>query len=190
MIALAWGLAALSALLLALFLARGRMAAGLFFDALALGVALGAAVAVALAPFELRTNPLHFSALAMSFLFAGGPESAVKMIGVAAFLRRHWRARDASQVVFAGGALGLAFAGLEDLLYLAGAGSGWAALAVERALTAVPFHVFEGLTGAYFVAVRPKLALPAWAGLAAIHGAYDFAVFAGAPPSFHEIVGN
>ena len=50
MIALAWGLAALSALLLALFLARGRMAAGLFFDALALGVALGAAVAVALAP--------------------------------------------------------------------------------------------------------------------------------------------
>ena len=87
--------------------------------------------------------------------------------------------------MFAAGALSLAFAALEDAFYIGNAGAGWTTLAVARALTAMPFHVFEGLAGGFVVAsLRPglpgvALGLAAWMGLAAIHGIYDFAAFAG-----------
>jgi tetratricopeptide (TPR) repeat protein len=190
---------AASAALIALFLARGRMAGRLYLDALAVGLTLGAAVAVALAPFELRTNALHFSPQTMAFLFAGLPEEGVKLVGVAAFLRGHYLARGRGDVVFAAGALSLGFAALEDIFYLGAGGAGWTTLAVERALTAVPFHVFVGLAGGYVVAsLRPgfggvALGAAAWIGLAAIHGVYDFAAFAGssgaaAPEAFRRLV--
>ncbi|MDE3175342.1 MAG: PrsW family intramembrane metalloprotease, partial [Pseudomonadota bacterium] len=176
-----------AAALLALLLWRGGLRGRLFLDALAIGATLGAAVAVALTPFELRVNPLRFSPQTLAFLFAGLPEEGVKMIGVAAFLRPHYLARDRRDVVYAAGALSLGFAALENLFYLANAGSGWAALAVVRALTAMPFHVCEGLAGGYVVASAAAngrgvvAAVAGWLGLAAIHGVYDFAVFAGAP---------
>ena len=184
---LGWALTPAAAALLALLLWRGGLRGRLYLDALAVGVTLGAAVAVALAPFALRANPQHFSPQTLAFLLAGLPEEGVKMIGVAAFLRAHYLARDRRDVVFAAGALSLGFAALENIFYLANAGSGWAALAIVRALTAMPFHVCEGLAGGYIVAsVRPGApgvvaAVAGWLGLAAIHGAYDFAVFAGAP---------
>jgi len=182
---LAAAVTAASAALIALFLARGRIAGRLYLDALAIGVTLGAAVATALAPFDLRANPLHFSAQTMAFLFAGLPEEGVKLVGVAAFLRGHYLARRRRDVVFAAGALSLAFAALEDAFYIGNAGAGWTTLAVARALTAMPFHVFEGLAGGFVIAsLRPgwrgaALGLCAWMGLAAIHGLYDFAAFAG-----------
>jgi tetratricopeptide (TPR) repeat protein len=184
---LAWGAAAGAAALLALMLARGRMAGRLYLEALALGLTLGAVTAAALAPFELRANPLHFSAATLAFLFAGLPEEGIKLAGAAAFLRAHYLARGRADVVFAAGAMGLGFAGLENLFYLANAGAGWATLAYDRALTAVPFHVFSALAaGAVAARLKPgaggvALGLAAWAGLAAIHGLYDFSVFAGAP---------
>ncbi|HXT07196.1 MAG TPA: hypothetical protein VN715_09690 [Roseiarcus sp.] len=190
---------AASAALIALLLARGRIAGRLYVDALAIGLTLGAAVAVALAPFDLRANPLHFSAQTMAFLFAGLPEEGVKLVGVAAFLRRHYLARRRRDVVFAAGVLSLAFAALEDVFYIGAAGAGWTTLAVERALTAMPFHVFAGLAGGFVVAsLRPGwrgvgLGVAAWMGLAAIHGVYDFAAFAGsssaaAPAAFRRFV--
>ena len=140
---LTWATAPASAALLGLFLWRGRLPGRLFVDALAIGVTLGAAVAAALAPFDLKDNPLHFSPLTLAFLFAGLPEEGVKMLGVAAFLRRITSPRDRRDVVFAAGALSLGFAALENVFYLANAGAGWATLAVERAVTAMPFHVFR-----------------------------------------------
>src|SRR6185437_5621838 len=106
------------------------IAGRLYVDALAIGLTLGAAVAVALAPFDLRANPLHFSAQTMAFLFAGLPEEGVKLVGVAAFLRRHYLARRRRDVVFAAGVLSLAFAALEDVFYIGAAGAGWTTLAV------------------------------------------------------------
>jgi len=184
----AWSAAPASAGLLALFLWRGRMPGRLYLDALAIGLALGAAVAVALAPFDLRTNPLRLSPQTLAFVFAALPEEGVKLLGAAAFLRPHYLARDRRDVVFAAGALSLGFAALENLFYLANAGSGWAPLAFERALTATPFHVFTGLAAGFAIARRPSLAtaLLAWLGLAAVHGAYDFAVFASAPGAAPE----
>ena len=184
---LAWVMAPAAAALLALLLWRGGLRGRLLLDAFAIGATLGAAVAVALAPFALRANPLHFSPQTLAFLFAGLPEEGVKMIGVAAFLRAHYLARDRREIVYAAGALSLGFAALENIFYLANAGSGWAALAVVRALTAMPFHVCEGLAGGFVVAsLRPGApgvvaAVGGWLGLATIHGVYDFAVFAGAP---------
>ena len=187
MMPLGWATAPAAAALLALLLWRGGLRGRLYLDALAIGATLGAVIAVALAPFELRANPLHFSPQTLAFLFAGLPEEGVKMIGVAAFLRAHYLAGDRRDVVYAAGALSLGFAALENIFYLANAGAGWAALAVVRALTALPFHVCEGLAGGYVVAsLRPgargaAAAVVGWLGLAAIHGVYDFAVFAGAP---------
>ncbi len=197
--ALAWAIAPASAALLAFFLWRGALLGRLFVDALAIGVTLGAAIAVALAPFDLRDNPMRFAPQTLAFLFAGLPEEGVKMLGVAAFLRGHFRARSRRDVVFAAGALSLGFSALENVFYLANAGAGWATLAVERALTATPFHVCEGLAGGYVVARLSRgprgfaLGLLAWLGLAAIHGVYDFAVFAGAssgaaPAGFARLV--
>jgi len=197
---LAWATAPASAALIAYFLWRGRLSGRLFLDALAIGVTLGAAVAFAETPFDLRADPLRFSPQTIAFLFAGLPEEGVKMLGVAAFLRTHWLARDRRDVTLAAGALSLGFSALENIFYLANANGGWAALGVDRALTATPFHVFLGLAGGFVVAsVRPggfgvALGLAAWIGLAAIHGVYDFAVFAGAtgahpPEVFQRIIG-
>ena len=183
---LAWAIAPGSIALLAYLLWRGGLSGRLLLEALAIGATLGSAIGFAEAPFDLKTNPLHFAPQTIAFLFAGLPEEGMKMLGVAAFLRTHWLARDRRDVVLAAGALSLGFSALENIFYLAGAQSGWAALALERALTATPFHVFEGLAGGFVVAsVRPgafgiALTLAAWIGLAAIHGVYDFAVFAGA----------
>jgi tetratricopeptide (TPR) repeat protein/RsiW-degrading membrane proteinase PrsW (M82 family) len=183
---LAWATAPASIALLAYLLWRGGLSGRLLLDALAIGATLGSAIGFAEAPFDLKINPLHFAPQTIAFLFAGLPEEGMKMLGVAAFLRAHWLARDRRDVVLAAGALSLGFSALENIFYLAGAQSGWATLALERALTATPFHVFEGLAGGFVVAsVRPgafgfALALAAWIGLAAIHGVYDFAVFSGA----------
>jgi lipoprotein NlpI len=183
-----------SALWLALLLARRGLQGRLFLDALALGVTLGAAVAFAEAPFDLRRNPLHFAPETMAFLFAGLPEEGVKMLGAAAFLRTHWLCRSRRDVTLATGALSLGFAALENVFYLANGGAGSAALAVDRALTAMPFHVFEGLAGGFVVAsVSPNalglgIGLIAWLGIAAVHGLYDFAVFAGADGAAPRLV--
>jgi predicted Zn-dependent protease len=184
---IAWGAAAASAGLIALLLARGRLPWRLFLDALAIGLTLGAAVSVALAPFDLRANPLHFSALTLAFGFAGLPEEGVRLLGVSAFLRGHYLARDQRDIVFAAGALSLGFAALENLFYLANAGGGWATLSLARAVTAMPLHLFLGLAAGLVVARLPAgwrgaaLGAAAWLVLASIHGVYDFAVFAGAP---------
>jgi lipoprotein NlpI/RsiW-degrading membrane proteinase PrsW (M82 family) len=191
---LAWATAPASIALLAYLLWRGGLSGRLLLEALAIGATLGSAIGFAEAPFDLKANPLHFSPQTIAFLFAGLPEEGMKMLGVAAFLRAHWLARDRRDVVLAAGALSLGFSALENTFYLAGAQSGWATLALERALTATPFHVFEGLAGGFVVAsVGPGalgivLALAAWIGLAAIHGVYDFAVFSGAAGAHLPVV--
>lgn len=184
----AWSAALASAAVLALFLARLGLRGRLFGDALAIGATLGATVALMLAPFDLRTNPFHFAPATVAFVFAGAPEEAIKLLGAFAFLRGHFRASERRDVVLAAGALGLGFATLENLFYLANAGEGWAMLAAQRALTAGPFHVLLGLAGGLAAARAPTslagaaLGVAAGVGLAAIHGAYDFAVLAGAAP--------
>jgi tetratricopeptide (TPR) repeat protein len=184
----AWSAALASAAVLAMFLARLGLQGRLFSDALAIGATLGATTALILAPFDLRTNPFHFAPATVAFLFAGAPEEAIKFLGAVAFLRGHFRVRNARDVVLASGALGLGFATLENLFYLANAGGAWATLAAERALTAGPFHVLLGLAGGFAAARLPAtfggaaLGVATGAGLAAIHGAYDFAVLAGAAP--------
>lgn len=184
----AWSAALGSAGVLALFLARLGLRGRLFGDALAIGATLGATVALALAPFDLRANPFHFAPATVAFAFAGAPEEAIKLLGAFAFLRGHFRAASGRDVVLASGALGLGFATLENLFYLADAGEAWATLAAQRALTAGPFHVLLGLAGGFAAARAPAslagaaLGIAAGVGLAAIHGAYDFAVLAGAAP--------
>jgi predicted Zn-dependent protease len=190
----AWSAALASAAVLALFLTAAGLRGRLFLDALAIGATLGSTVALVLAPFALKANPYHFSPATLAFGFAGAPEEGIKLLGIAAFLRGHFRARDRRDVALAAGALALGFGGLENLFYLAQAGTDWAALALERALTAQPFHVMLGLAGGYAVARAPRgvaggaWGLAIWAGLAATHGLYDYGVFAAAdpPPAFRQ----
>jgi hypothetical protein len=88
-------------------------------------------------------------------LFAAMPEEAIK-VSIIALLSL--RARDFDEpmdgVVY-GAAVGLGFAALENILYVAGGGEHWQSIAVVRGVLSVPFHGAVGvIAGAYIARAR------------------------------------
>jgi RsiW-degrading membrane proteinase PrsW (M82 family) len=126
-------------------------------------------------------------------LFAGIPEEALK-VSIIAILAL--RARDFDEpmdgVVY-GAAVGLGFAALENVGYLAGTGTHWGGLAVIRGVLSVPFHGALGaIAGAYIARVRfggalgghahspssrNRLLIKAWLVPMVVHGLFDGALF-------------
>jgi len=178
---LALGETALGVALLALFLFRMGLPWRLGLDAASAGVALSATVSVV--KTALQTHPA--SAFTEAFFVAGLPEEAIKLLGTAAFLRNHARARGLRDITLAAGALALGAAADENFVYIAQAGASWS-ITLERASAAAP-HVLLGLAGGYVVARAPAnargfaLCVAAWLGLAFLHGLYDFVAFATRP---------
>lgn len=90
-----------------------------------------------------------------ALLFAAAPEEAIK-VSIIALLSL--RARDFDEpmdgVVY-GAAVGLGFAGLENILYLIGNHDHWQSVAVIRGVLSVPFHGAVGvIAGAYLARAR------------------------------------
>jgi len=99
-----------------------------------------------------------------ALLFAAIPEEALK-VSIIALLAL--RARDFDEpmdgVVY-GAAVGLGFAALENILYLAGAKDHWQSVAVMRGVLSVPFHGALGaIAGAFIARARFGQALGAHA---------------------------
>jgi RsiW-degrading membrane proteinase PrsW (M82 family)/lipoprotein NlpI len=175
----------LSGLLLALMIARlsqGEFSVALFRAGASLGVVMGLLILVAEAPFNLPVNVRVIPPVISAFALAGFPEEAVKFAAVFFFLRPHYLARTHRALVLGAAAVGLGFALTEDLLYIAKAGSQWGAIAAERALSAVPVHVFLAVIGGFAIARSALSATPAraFARVAAaylaaslLHGLYD-----------------
>jgi RsiW-degrading membrane proteinase PrsW (M82 family) len=81
-------------------------------------------------------------------------------------------------------AIGAGFAALENALYVVDAGSDWATVALSRMLTAIPFHMANGLIAGLLIwrASRSGSALGLLGALAIVvllHGAYDAPLFLG-----------
>jgi protease PrsW len=163
-------------------------------------VLFGALSAVAAAFLEFALQKLiplasdtWIAAYQNGLLFAAVPEEALK-VSIIAILAL--RARDFDEpmdgVVY-GAAVGLGFAALENVGYLAGNGTNWQTLAVVRGVLSVPFHGALGaIAGAYIARARfggalgghahhpssrRRLLIKAWLVPMVLHALFDGALF-------------
>jgi RsiW-degrading membrane proteinase PrsW (M82 family) len=127
-------------------------------------------------------------AYARALLFAGLPEELLKVSIIAAVARRARDFDEPMDGVVYGTAVGLGFAALENIAYVAG-NAHWAAVAVVRGILSVPFHGALGaIAGAYLARARfggalggqitdrrrrQRLLLSAWLIPIALHTLYD-----------------
>ncbi len=131
-----------------------------------------------LRPF--RAGPI-FSGLFSAFLAAAVPEEILKYRVITRYSAKLKAFNEPMDGVVYGAAASLGFAALENFLYVAQ--GGWA-VAIGRALTAVPSHACLGAIMGYYVGqarFNPQSARPAEHGLLSaiiLHGLYDFPLLA------------
>jgi protease PrsW len=160
-------------------------------------VGLGAlsGIPVALLEFWLQRHvPISGSQLLAPYetalFFAGIPEETVKVSIIAAMALRARDFDEPMDGVVYGTAVGLGFAALENLFYVAG-NMHWAFVAVTRGVLSVPFHGALGaIAGAYIARARfgsvmahrgpwhrPRMLMSAWLIPVVLHTAFDGSLF-------------
>lgn len=121
--------------------------------------------------------------LFVAYVQAGFCEELVKLLVVLFFIYRHHRFDEVADGIVYTITASLGFACLENILYVVGKPF---AVAVARALTAVPFHaVCSGIMGYYvgrarftkFKSLEIRLILTGLILSVLIHGTYDFLLF-------------
>src|ERR1700720_2172437 len=85
-----------------------------------------------------------------ALLVASVPEEALKFLVLVAIAERHVDVRRRQDILLLSLAVGLGFAALENLFYVAAPGD-WQRVALARAATAVPSHGIDGLAMGAFV---------------------------------------
>ncbi len=128
-------------------------------------------------------------ALWQALIDAGGraavPEELAKFLMVWLVIRLS-KDCDSGGDLFCGAILvGLGFAALENVLYIARASSNWAVIGTIRGLMAIPGHTIDGMFMGYFLALWWRKALPAVVAVLlalvlpiAAHTLYDFPLMA------------
>jgi RsiW-degrading membrane proteinase PrsW (M82 family) len=164
--------------------------------ALLLGV-LSAMVAVVVELWLQRHLPVArgtlLAVVEKAVLLAAIPEEVLKVSLIAALVLRSRDFDEPMDGVVYGTAVGLGFAMLENLFYVA-AGPNWQGVAVLRGVLSVPLHgAFGAIAGAYIARARfsgilgsgrgarwrrPRLFASALLVPTALHGVFDTAVFA------------
>jgi RsiW-degrading membrane proteinase PrsW (M82 family) len=129
------------------------------------------------ADFQFIDNP-YLAGLAKAFWGAALPEELLKFLVVAGYCMRHKAFDERMDGMVYGAVASLGFAAMENVLYVSGADL---ALAVSRALTAVPCHAFLGAIMGFYVgqarfdSKNRGRYLALGLGMAIIlHGLYDF----------------
>ena len=161
------------------------------------GLAALSAIPVAfLELWLMRHLPIAGGALLADYetalLLAGIPEETVKISIIAAVALRARDFDEPMDGVVYGTAVGLGFAAVENLLYVA-SDTHWAAVALLRAVLSVPFHGALGaIAGAYIARARfggalgahsgqrwrrPRLFLTAWLVPVVLHTLFDAPLF-------------
>jgi protease PrsW len=161
-------------------------------------VALGAVAALIVGVIEtglteipVSANPL-LGTIETTLFFVAIPEETSKIAIIAWFALRSREFDEPMDGVVYGTAVGLGFAALENIFYLAG-DADWALLAIMRGLLTVPFHGALGaIAGAYIAMARfggalgannrdhhrrARLLLLAWLIPVVLHAAFDTATF-------------
>ena len=126
-------------------------------------------------------------------LFAAIPEEALKVSIIAVLALRARDFDEPMDGVVYGAAVGLGFAALENVGYLAGTGPNWGGLAIIRGVLSVPFHGALGaIAGAYIARARfggalgghahdpssrRRLLIKAWLIPMLLHGLFDGGLF-------------
>jgi protease PrsW len=157
----------------------------------ALAALIVGVIETGLTEIPVSANPL-LGTIETTLFFVAIPEESAK-IGIIAWIALRSREFDEPMdgVVY-GTAVGLGFAALENVFYLAG-DADWALLAIMRGLLTVPFHGALGaIAGAYIARARfggalgannrdhyrrPRLLLLGWLIPVVLHAAFDTATF-------------
>ena len=140
-----------------------------------------------LAHLPVAANP-WLAAYQFATLLAGIPEETVKVSLIALIALRARDFDEPMDGVVYGAAVGLGFAAVENLGYVAGAPN-WVSVAIMRAIMSVPFHGALGaIAGAYIARARfggalganigdrwrrPRLFLLAWLVPVILHSVFD-----------------
>jgi len=163
-------------------------------------LALGAVSAVAAAIVEIALKqvvPLPadpwLSANVTALFLAGIPEESLKVPLIAAIALRSRDFDEPMDGVVYGTAVGLGFAALENVGYVAGADAQWHTVAIWRSLLSVPLHgAFGAIAGAYIARARfagvlgsgrgqrwhrQRLFAMAWLVPTVLHTLFDASVF-------------
>lgn len=154
---------------------------GWLLAAVGLGVLAGPAVLLInlIALPEISTDTF-LGALTSSFVNAAIPEECVKFLALW-FLARRCRHFDEmfDGIVYAV-CIGMGFAGLENVLYVAGAEGDWIIVGISRALMSVPMHYFFAIIMGTFFSLgwfdeknRTLFMSTALAVPILVHGLYD-----------------
>lgn len=120
-----------------------------------------------------------FGTTAMAFLVAAIPEETFKLLALWLVLRKNPYFDEHYDGIVYAVCVGLGFAAIENVFYVLGDENNWVAVAVSRALLAVPGHyAFAVLMGYYysvyhFVDRSPKVACCILLVPVAAHGIYD-----------------
>jgi RsiW-degrading membrane proteinase PrsW (M82 family) len=161
-------------------------------------VAFGALAALVVGVVETVLTEIPVSAhpllgtIETTLFFVAIPEETAKIAIIAWIALRSRDFDEPMDGVVYGTAVGLGFAALENIFYLAG-DADWALLAIMRGLLTVPFHGALGaIAGAYIARARfggalgansrdhyrrPRLLLLAWLIPVVLHAAFDTATF-------------
>jgi RsiW-degrading membrane proteinase PrsW (M82 family) len=129
-----------------------------------------------------------------AFLTAAGPEEFFKFVVVAGYCARHKEFDEPMDGVVYGAVASLGFATLENILYVS---SGGLAVAIMRAILAVPCHAFMGAIMGYFVgqakfrpAEKGKLLALGYFVPFLLHGLYDWPLLASKSAAEAASAGN
>jgi len=170
----------------AFFLAvyRGRLSLELGAEALGLGV-VAAMIVASLAllaghPMMASATPIRAAAFE-ALLVAAVPEELAKFAVLWLFVRRHEDCETGGDLFCAAVLVGLGFAGVENVGYVADAGSKWIAAGSLRGILPVPGHAVFGILMGHFLAQMQRGRMSAGAAIAlalavpmAAHALYDF----------------
>lgn len=152
---------------------------------LGFSVAIPTAAIVAIyAPLIAGIENFRLYAAAVALFEAAGPEEAGKYLVVLFFLMRHEDLRRPADALMLTICMALGFATIENLYYVVGS-ENWTGTAMLRAVTAVPMHATIAVVMGYYATqslLRPerrrRLLVYMWVWPFALHGLYDYPVFA------------
>lgn len=122
-----------------------------------------------------------FRAFNMAFWGAAIPEECAKLLMLWLVVRKNPHFDERMDGIVYAVCVGMGFAGLENMVYINGAGGDWIGVGIVRALMAVPGHYYDAVFMGYFFALywfdpqrRINNLLYALGSAILAHGIYDF----------------
>ncbi len=156
-----------------------QLAKGVFYGVLSVFASMVLSVPALASGLVPENYTSAMGAVFHAFGAAAIPEETAKLFFLWLLLRRNPYFDEYFDGIVYAVCIGLGFAGLENILYVFGAGEAWAMTAVMRALLAVPAHFFFAVLMGYYYSLvhfghhsRRNVVLM-WLAPVVAHGIYD-----------------